>query len=70
MKLFHNTEPKYTFKKSIAKNKENKWKKKPKQNSPKLPVSVYWYKVVPYLFTYWELIYKLWLIRQNTHNFW
>lgn len=38
MKLFHNTEPKYSFKKSIAKNKENKQKTKTKQNSPKLPL--------------------------------
>lgn len=28
MKLFHNIEPKYSFKKNIAKNKENKRKNK------------------------------------------
>lgn len=35
MKLFHNTEPKYTFKKSIAKNKENKQKNKNQTKFPK-----------------------------------
>lgn len=41
MKLFHNTEPKYSFKKTVAINKENKEMKKQtqnKKNSPKLPL--------------------------------
>lgn len=59
MNLFHNTEPKYSFKKSIDKNKEKK-QKNHKNQTNKIPpnylcVSVYWCKAVPYLFSYWEL---------------